>query len=83
MSDKHKGRPRAGSADLEPLMVRISSPAKKRLMALSQIHGEPAYRLVERAFWAQWESLPEDEREKVETILRLMEEARAEKQKKS
>lgn len=62
--------------DLEPFTARLSRDAKRRLMALSQIKGDPAYELLEQAFWSHWKGLPTSQKEAAEAIIRLVDEAR-------
>lgn len=64
------------AADLEPFTARLTRDAKRRLMALSQIKGDPAYELLEQAFWSHWEGLPPSQKEAAESIIRLVDEAR-------
>lgn len=45
-------------------------------MALSQIQGDPAYELLEEAFWSHWKSLPQAQKEAAEAIIRLVDDAR-------
>ncbi len=70
------GTEKAG-AELEPFTARLSRDAKRRLMALSQIQGHPAYELLEQAFWSHWKGLPAAQREAAEAIIRLVDEARS------
>lgn len=63
-------------AELEPFTARLSRDAKRRLMALSQIKGDPAYELLEQAFWSHWKGLPASQKEAAEAIIRLVDEAR-------
>lgn len=76
MSPKKEGRARKGSAELEPFTARFTPEAKRKLQALAQIRDEPAYELVEEAFWSLWKSLPSGEREATERLIRLVDEAR-------
>ena len=63
--------------NLEPFTARLTRDAKRRLMALSQIKGDPAYELLEQAFWSHWEGLPPSQKEAAEAIIRLVDEARS------
>lgn len=65
------------AARLEPFTARLTSDAKRRLMALSQINGDPAYELLEEAFWSHWKSLPSEQKEAAEAIIKLVDDARS------
>jgi len=77
MSAKGPGRPRTQRPDLQPFTARLTPEAKKRLMALSQVTGDPAYELLEQAFWDRWEHLPEGHRRAAEAIVAAVESARS------
>lgn len=78
MPAKKMGRPISRRQDLEPFTAHLTPEAKRRLLALAQVTGQPAYTYMERAFWLLWEGLPEPQREAAQAILRVVEEARAE-----
>lgn len=67
------GRPRTSPRNLEPVTARLSPEAKRRLMALAQIRHEPAYELIEEAFWSLWEGVPDSEKERAEALIQLVE----------
>lgn len=71
----------SSEAPRELVTTRLTSEAKKRLNALSQVTGEPAYRHLEQGFWLLWESLPQGERASAEAFIKLVEEARAKHKK--
>jgi hypothetical protein len=50
-------------------------------MALSQIKGDPAYELLEEAFWSHWKSLPSSQKEAAEAIIKLVDDARSKTKK--
>ncbi len=64
--------------DLEPFTARLTPDAKRRLMALAQIKGDPAYELIEEAFWSLWSTLPTSQKEAAEALVRLIDRAREE-----
>lgn len=66
------GRPSTRTKTLEPVTARLSPEAKRRLMALAQIRREPAYELVEKAFWSLWEGVPDSEKERAEALIQLV-----------
>ncbi len=47
-------------------------------MALAQIKGDPAYELMEEAFWSLWETLPSSQKDAAEALVRLIDQAREE-----
>lgn len=71
------GRPVTRRQDLEPFTAHLTPEAKRRLLALAQITGEPAYAYVERSFWLLWQGLPEPQREAAQAILRVVDDARS------
>lgn len=77
MPRKKMGRPITRRQDLEPFTAHLTPEAKRRLLALAQVTGQPAYTYMERAFWLLWEGLPEAQREAAQAILRVVDEARA------
>ena len=78
MAKRKLGRPPKEGPELEPFTARLTPQAKKRLMALAQISEQPAYTLLEKAFWEHWEHMPAGRREAAEAIVRLVESARDE-----
>jgi len=52
---------------------KLTARAKCRLDALADVKGTHAYIVLETAFWAYWEGLPESERNDAETIARIKE----------
>lgn len=62
--------------DLEPFTARLTPDAKRRLMALAQIKGDPAYELMEEAFWSLWDDLPSSQKDAAEALVRLIDRAR-------
>ncbi len=64
--------------DLEPFTARLTPEAKRRLMALAQIKGDPAYELMEEAFWSLWDGLPSSQKDAAEELVRLIDRARGE-----
>lgn len=78
MSPARRGRPPSTPAGLQPFTARLTPRAKRRLMALSQVKADPAYELLEEAFWALWQSLPADEKKAAEAIARAVEKVRGE-----
>lgn len=76
MNARRAGEVSQVTPDLEPFTARLTRDAKRRLMALSQIKGDPAYELLEQAFWSHWERLPASQKEAAEAIIRLVDEAR-------
>lgn len=67
--------------ELQLITTRLTSDAKKRLAALSQVTGEPAYRHLEEGFWLLWKNLPQGERASAEAFIELVEKARAKHKK--
>lgn len=53
--------------------IQLSSRAKMRLKALSDVERDHAYVLVEKAFWEYWERLPERKRQTAELLASTME----------
>lgn len=78
MSRNKPGRPRTRSRDLETITTHLTPQAKRRLKALAQVQGDPAYELVEQAFWKLWEDLPSPRRDAAEALIRLLDGAREE-----
>lgn len=76
MAQRKPGRPRTRRPDLQPFTARLTPEAKKRLMALAQVTGVPAYTLLEEAFWTRWKDLPTDRREAADAIVRAIEKSR-------
>jgi hypothetical protein len=75
---KRKGRPAAGSAEngsSEPvsrypkLTVYLPPPSKARLDALCVLESKPAWRILEAAFYAYFDHLPESEQAAVEGLV--------------
>lgn len=77
MSDPDAAGGARAAARLEPFTARLTPGAKRRLMALSQIKGDPAYELLEEAFWSHWKSLPSEQKEAAEAIIKLVDDARS------
>lgn len=71
------GRPITRRQDLEPFTSHLTPEAKRRLLALAQVTGQPAYSFMERAFWLLWDGLSKPQREAAEAILRVVDEARS------
>jgi hypothetical protein len=69
-------RPRP--ADQVMFTIQLSSRAKMRLKALSDVERDHAYALVEKAFWEYWERLPERKRRTAELLAATMESYAAE-----
>lgn len=63
---------------LQPFTARLTPDAKRKLQALAQIRGQPAYEVLEEAFWRLWEALPPAQREAAERLLRLLDQSRGE-----
>ena len=81
MSDPDAAGGAKAAAHLEPFTARLTPDAKRRLMALSQIKGDPAYELLEEAFWSHWKSLPSSQKEAAEAIIQLVDDARRKNKK--
>jgi len=81
MAPKPRARASKRAPDLQLITTRLSADAKKRLSALAQVTGEPAYRHLEEGFWLLWKNLPQGERASAEAFIRLVEEARAKHKK--
>lgn len=62
------GRPKKGNTKRLAFSAKLTPSAKNRLEALSFVTKESAYVLLEKAFWVYWDTLPEAERKKAETI---------------
>lgn len=77
MNDPDDAGGARAAARLEPFTARLTPDAKRRLMALSQIKGDPAYELLEQAFWSHWKSLPSEQKEAAEAIIKLVDDARS------
>lgn len=77
MPGKKMGRPITRRQDLEPFTAHLTPEAKRRLLALAQVTGQPAYTYMERAFWLLWQGLPEPQREAAQAIMRVVDEARS------
>lgn len=80
MSPRRKAGEASGPTR-ELVTTRLTTDAKKRLNALSQVTGEPAYRHLEQGFWLLWENLPQGERTSAEAFIKLVDEARAKHKK--
>ena len=80
MSPRRKSAETSGPTR-ELVTTRLTTDAKKRLSALSQVTGEPAYRHLEQGFWLLWENLPQGERASAEAFIKLVDEARAKHKK--
>jgi acyl-CoA-binding protein len=78
--DREKASAAVRARDLKPLTVRLTPDAKRRLMALAQIKGGPAYQLMEEAFWSLWDGLPSSQKDAAEELVRLVDRARGEGQ---
>lgn len=61
---------------LVPISGRVTAKAKCRLDALAQVKEMTVYGLVEEAFWAYWEELPEKERSAADAIVQALESVR-------
>lgn len=81
MSESNASGGAKAAANLEPFTARLTPDAKRRLMALSQIKGDPAYELLEEAFWSHWKSLPSSQKEAAEAIIKLVDDARSKTKK--
>lgn len=77
MPGKKIGRPISRRQDLEPFTAHLTPEAKRRLLALAQVTGQPAYSYMERAFWLLWEGLPDPQRDAAQAIMKVVDEARA------
>ncbi len=79
--EKPANRPRRRKPMVGPaIYVTMSAEARHRLKALSDVRGSHAYELLEEAFWAYWQALPENrEKRTAETIAATLDEWEAEK----
>ncbi|MEM7482375.1 MAG: hypothetical protein AAF481_14455 [Acidobacteriota bacterium] len=67
-------RKKSDGPKLEQFTMRLTPAAKERLMAISQLEGETAYAILERAFWCWWErDLDGKKREAVERFATAVE----------
>jgi hypothetical protein len=73
MPRRKAGRPRTRREDLVSFSGMLTPEAKRRLLALAQVSGKPAYVLLEDAFWLQWKAVPSAQRDAVETIVAALE----------
>lgn len=79
MSARKAGQSTKPAGELEPFTARLTPEAKRKLQALAQIRGEPAYEVIEEGFWNLWKTLPSGQREASERLIQLVEEAREKK----
>lgn len=73
---KEEGGTSSASTRLQGFTARFTPEAKDRLLALSQIRDQPAYLLIEEAFWEFWRKLPPGQREVAEQIAATVDAAR-------
>lgn len=73
MAKRGIGRPRTRREDLQSFSGMLTPEAKRRLLALAQVTGDPAYVLLEKAFWLQWKAVPASQRRAAETIAAALE----------
>lgn len=79
MSPRRAGQTTASASEREPFTARLTPEAKRKLQALAQIRGEPAYEVIEEAFWSLWKDVPSGQREATDRLIQLVDEARGDK----
>lgn len=66
---REEGGTLGATSKLQGFTARFTPEAKERLLALAQIRDQPAYLLIEEAFWEFWRNLPAGQREVAEQIV--------------
>lgn len=72
MKTRGQGRPPTRRPDLVVFNTQMSPEAKARLKVLAQLEREPAYVVLEDAFWRRWKDLSDVKRERAEMLLSIL-----------